>query len=190
VASSKVGRLAAGTLVSMVAAALPLLGAGVANAAPTAAEVVIYDASGAAAWSANVTAAVANWNSAEQNVQLVAGTPSQATVHLVDDPGWPETSTGRPGSGTVYLGEEAVAEGYDKTRITAHELGHILGLPDNYNGDCALLMSGHSAGTDCTTAVPATTEAAEVDEIFASTSNTETARKPAAQQAVLTRTVF
>jgi snapalysin len=188
VVRSEVSRIAAGALVSMVAVALPLLGAGVANAAaPTAAEVVVYDASAAGDWSANVTAAVANWNSAEHNVQLVAGTPGTATVKLVDDPGWPETSTGSPGEGTVYLGQEAVDEGYDKTRITAHELGHILGLPDNYNGDCTLLMSGHSAGTACTSAVPASAEAAEVDEIFASTATTH---RPAAQHAVLTRTVF
>ena len=70
-------------------------------------------------------------------------------------------------AGTVYLGEQAVSEGYDRTRITAHELGHILGLPDNYNGDCSILMSGHSAGTSCTNAKPGASEAAQVDQIFA-----------------------
>jgi snapalysin len=156
---------------ALVAVTLPLLGAGVANAAPhaqpAAARVVYYDASRATGWSSNVAAAVANWNNAEHNVRLVAGTRSTATVRLVASSGWPETQTGSPGSGTVYLGQEAVTEGYDKTRITAHELGHILGLPDNYDGDCSLLMSGHSAGTACTNAVPAPSEATEVDQIFA-----------------------
>jgi snapalysin len=171
-------------MVSLVAASLPLVGAGAANAAPAAARVVVYDAGGATGWSADVTAAVANWNSSEHNVRLVAGTRSTATVRLVSDPGWPQTSTSSPGSGTVFLGQEAVTEGYDKTRITAHELGHILGLPDNYNGDCTLLMSGHSAGTACTTAVPAPSEATEVDQIFAGT------RESADQRGELTRTVF
>jgi snapalysin len=169
-----VRRKAARLLAGLVVAALPLLGAGVANAAqpaahPAAAKVVYYEATRASGWSSNITTAVANWNGAVHNVRLVAGTRSNATVHLVAYSGWPETETGSPGSGTVYLGQEAVTEGYDKTRITAHELGHILGLPDNYNGDCSLLMSGHSAGTACTTAVPAPSEASQVDQIFAGT---------------------
>jgi snapalysin len=166
-----VGRLLAG----IVVAALPLLGvgAGVANAASTTAPaasgptIVYYDASQAKAWATNITTAVANWNAALHNVQFKAGTKANATVELESYSGWPETETSRPGSGTVYLGQEAVSEGYDKTRITAHELGHILGLPDNYDGDCSILMSGHSAGTSCTNAKPGASEAAQVDAIFA-----------------------
>ncbi|HEX3781525.1 MAG TPA: snapalysin family zinc-dependent metalloprotease [Pseudonocardiaceae bacterium] len=154
---------------------LPLLGLpfGIADATtaqpakPAAATVVYYDNEAGSAWSAAVGTAVANWNSALHNVQFAAGDSSDSTVTLEADSGWPETETDQPGSGTVYLGEEAVSEGYDRTRITAHELGHILGLPDNYDGDCSILMSGHSAGTSCTNAHPGPDEVSQVDQIFA-----------------------
>jgi snapalysin len=154
--------------------ALPLLGAQAANAAPAphsvtphAATIVYYDDESGSAWSAQVATAVQNWNSALHNVQLQAGDSSNSTVTLQATSGWPETQTDQPGSGTVSLGQQAVDQGYDKTRIAAHELGHILGLPDNYNGDCSILMSGHSAGTSCTNAHPGADEAAQVDQIFA-----------------------
>ncbi|HWC83724.1 MAG TPA: snapalysin family zinc-dependent metalloprotease [Pseudonocardiaceae bacterium] len=156
-------------LAGAMLAGLPLLGAVPASAAPAphAVTTVYYDNEAGSGWSAAVTQAVANWNAALTNVKFAAGDSSNSTVDLVADSGWPETETSQPGSGTVYLGQEAVTEGYDKTRITAHELGHILGLPDNYNGDCSLLMSGHSAGTACTNAIPAASEASQVDSIFA-----------------------
>ena len=155
--------------------ALPLLGAQAANATaaaphsihPHAATIVYYDDESGSAWSQPVATAVQNWNSALQNVQLQPGDASDSTVTLEASSGWPETQTDQPGSGTVYLGQQAVDEGYDPTRIAAHELGHILGLPDNYNGDCGILMSGHSAGTSCTNAKPSADEAAQVDQIFA-----------------------
>jgi snapalysin len=51
-------------------------------------------------------------------------------------------------------------------RGAAHELGHILGLPDNRTGRCSDLMSGHSAPTSCTNAHPSPAEAATVDSNF------------------------
>ncbi|MGN5376681.1 snapalysin family zinc-dependent metalloprotease [Streptomyces lasalocidi] len=71
------------------------------------------------------------------------------------------------GSGDVQLGQQAVDEGYDATRITAHETGHILGLPDDYSGPCSELMSGHGPGTSCTNAKPDAAEAAQVDKNYA-----------------------
>jgi snapalysin len=151
--------------------ALPLLGlpALSASATPAAPQVrtVYYQNEASSAWSSAVTTAIANWNAAEHNVKFAAGTSRNSTVTIESYSGWPETEPDSPGAGTVYLGQEAVTEGYDRTRITAHELGHILGLPDNYNGDCSILMSGHSAGTSCTNAKPGASEAAQVDQIFA-----------------------
>jgi snapalysin len=58
------------------------------------------------------------------------------------------------------------AQQYSPLRIMSHEMGHILGLPDNYNGNCAILMSGGSAGTSCTNPYPSSGEAAQVDYYF------------------------
>ncbi len=70
------------------------------------------------------------------------------------------------GSGTVYIGRQAVNQGYDTVRISSHELGHILGLPDRKPGPCSSLMSGSSAGVSCTNPYPNAAEKAEVEENF------------------------
>ena len=61
----------------------------------------------------------------------------------------------------------------------SHEIGHILGLPDNYNGDCSILpMSGGSAGTSCTNPYPSTAEAARVTNLFAGTRSARAQHRP------------
>jgi snapalysin len=125
-----------------------------------------YNAGGAPAWRTQVTQAVTIWNSSVHNVQLKAGSP--ATITIVEFSGWPYAEPTGLGRGTVHLGQEAVDEGFDKTRIAAHELGHILGLPDDRTGRCSDLMSGHSAPTSCINAHPSPAEAAQVDRNFGS----------------------
>ncbi|HEV3355346.1 MAG TPA: snapalysin family zinc-dependent metalloprotease [Pseudonocardiaceae bacterium] len=159
--------LAGAALLALPLLGLPALSANAAPAAPRAVTTVYYDNEAGSAWADAVSTAIANWNAALHNVQFAAGDASDSTVTIDADSGWPETQPNGPGAGTVYLGEQAVSEGYDRTRITAHELGHILGLPDNYNGDCGILMSGHSAGTSCTNAKPGADEVTQVDQIFA-----------------------
>ncbi|WP_455907597.1 snapalysin family zinc-dependent metalloprotease, partial [Streptomyces althioticus] len=78
----------------------------------------------------------------------------------------------RPGRQVrVELGSQAVNDGYNKTRIAAHELGHSLGLPDTKPGPCSQLMSGSSAGTACTSAVPNATERSRVQSYYANYAN-------------------
>jgi snapalysin len=147
----------------LVGAQTVTAGAASAAAAP---RTLYYNAGSAPAWRTQVTEAVAIWNGSVHNVQLKAGSP--ATITIVQFSGWPYAEPNGLGRGKVHLGQEAVDEGFDKTRIAAHELGHILGLPDNRTGRCSDLMSGHSAPTSCTNAHPSPAEAAQVDRNFGS----------------------
>ena len=65
------------------------------------------------------------------------------------------------------MGRQAVQQGYYPPRISTHEFGHILGLPDRRTGLCADLMSGSSAPVSCRNAFPNATEAATVNRRFA-----------------------
>ncbi|WP_329113461.1 snapalysin family zinc-dependent metalloprotease [Streptomyces sp. NBC_01353] len=130
-----------------------------------------YDDSRAGGWEAAITAGVASWNANVANVKLVEAAPgTPAEIVIVATTGWPQATLGpvRPGRQVrVELGSQAVTQGYDKTRITAHELGHSLGLPDTKPGPCSQLMSGSSAGTSCANAVPNATERARVESAYA-----------------------
>lgn len=162
-----------------VAALIPaMLGvtSGVASAqsAPKATAAVVtltYDASQAGQWAGAITRSVQNWNSAVHNVHLQpASSPGSADFVYKATTGWPQTTLGPifpGGRGQVQLGQEAVTEGYDVTRIAAHETGHILGLLDHYSGPCSELMSGHGPGTSCLNAKPNAAEAAQVDRKYA-----------------------
>jgi snapalysin len=137
-------------------------GGAVATAAPLAVRTIFYDASGAQEFKAAVDEGAAAWNVAVPTIQLRPATGSTATVKVFADDGWPRTLPNGFGRGTVYMGREAVNDGFYPPRIAAHELGHILGLPDNRNGRCDYLMSGHSSPTSCKTTAPHATEAAQV----------------------------
>ncbi|MFC8428296.1 snapalysin family zinc-dependent metalloprotease [Streptomyces sp. NPDC057253] len=164
------------------AAALVLATAGAATAAPApvgassaaqaAAVTLRYDDSRAAGWEAAIAAGVASWNANVSNVHLVeAAAGTTAEIVIVATTGWPQATLGpvRPGRQVrVELGSQAVDQGYNKTRIAAHELGHSLGLPDTKPGPCSQLMSGSSAGTACTNATPNATERSRVQSAYAS----------------------
>ncbi|KAB2589659.1 snapalysin family zinc-dependent metalloprotease [Streptomyces arboris] len=130
-----------------------------------------YDDSRAGGWEAAIAAGVASWNSNVDNVKLVEAAPgARAEIQIVATSGWPQATLGpvRPGGQVrVELGSQAVAEGHDKTRIAAHEIGHSLGLPDTKPGPCSQLMSGSSAGISCRNAVPNATEQSRVESFYA-----------------------
>lgn len=142
------------------------------STAQAAAVTLRYDDSRAGGWEAAIAAGVASWNANVSNVKLVEAAPGTAAeIVIVATTGWPQATLGpvRPGRQVrVELGSQAVSQGYDKTRITAHELGHSLGLPDTKPGPCSQLMSGSSAGTACTNAVPNATERSRVQSAYAS----------------------
>ncbi|MFD3514695.1 snapalysin family zinc-dependent metalloprotease [Streptomyces sp. NPDC058657] len=162
------------------AAALTFLAVPAAHAAPapataapsvSAVTTLYYDDTRAGGWEAAITAGVASWNANTSKVKLAKARPgTRAEIQIVATNGWPQATLGpvRPGGrARVELGNLAVTEGHDKTRIAAHELGHNLGLPDTKPGPCSQLMSGSSAGTSCKNSVPNATERARVDSAYA-----------------------
>ncbi len=166
---------AAGTAAALTVLAVPAAYAvpAPATAAPTGASAVTtlyYDDSGARGWEAAVAAGVASWNANTSKVKLAkAGPGARAEIQIVATNGWPQATLGpvRPGGrARVELGNQAVTQGHDKTRIAAHELGHNLGLPDTKPGPCSQLMSGSSAGTGCKNSVPNAAERARVESAY------------------------
>lgn len=169
----KAGTAATALVLSMAGAATAAPApAGDSSAALAAVVTLRYDDSRAAGWEAAISAGVASWNANVSNVRLVEAAPgATAEIVIVATTGWPQATLGpvRPGRQVrVELGSQAVDEGYNKTRIAAHELGHSLGLPDTKPGPCSQLMSGSSAGTACTNATPNATERSRVQSAYAS----------------------
>ncbi|MFI6339873.1 snapalysin family zinc-dependent metalloprotease [Streptomyces sp. NPDC050535] len=163
------GGLAAACLMSLAMSGGQAAAASHATSAPAAAaaRVLIYDASGSAEFRSAVDRGAAVWNESVDAVELrPVASGQRATIRVLADNGWPRALPTTLGSGTVYIGRQAVDQGYNTVRISAHELGHILGLPDRKPGPCSSLMSGSSAGTACTNPYPNSAEKAEVERNF------------------------
>jgi snapalysin len=133
-----------------------------------AARVLTYDTSAAGEFVSAVHQGANAWNASVSNVRLVpvqAG--QQANIRVIADNGWPRALRTSLGNGTVYMGRQAVNQGYNTIRIASHELGHILGLPDIKPGPCSSLMSGSTAGVSCTNPYPDSRERSTVEWYFA-----------------------
>ncbi|MFE1922194.1 snapalysin family zinc-dependent metalloprotease [Streptomyces asoensis] len=161
------GGLAAVCLVSLALTGGQAAAAPHSANAPVAARVLTYDAGGSAEFRGAVDRGAAIWNESVDAVELrPVATGQRANIRVLADNGWPRALPTTLGNGTVYIGREAVNEGYDTVRISAHELGHILGLPDRKPGPCTSLMSGSSAGTACTNPYPNSAEKSAVEGNF------------------------
>ncbi|MEW2608625.1 snapalysin [Streptomyces sp. NPDC047880] len=139
-----------------------------ANPSATAAVTVVYDASRAPTFSAQIARSTQIWNSSVSNVRLQSGSASAADFSYREgnDSRGSYASTDGHGSGYIFL-DYRQNQQYDSTRVTAHETGHVLGLPDHYSGPCSELMSGGGPGPSCTNAVPNATERSRVNRLWA-----------------------
>ncbi|WP_432059842.1 snapalysin [Streptomyces sp. S1] len=135
-------------------------------AAPGAAAVtVVYSAANAPSFRTQIARSTQIWNSSVVNVRLVEGSNPDFRYYEGNDSRGSYASTDGHGSGYIFL-DYRQNQQYDSTRVTAHETGHVLGLPDRYSGPCSELMSGGGPGTSCRNAQPNAQERARVDQLW------------------------
>jgi snapalysin len=127
---------------------------------------VNYDASGAPTFAGEIANSTAVWNAAVSNVQLAEGGSASFDYREGDDPRGSYASTDGHGNGFIFL-DYAQNQEYDSNRVVAPETGHVLGLPDHYEGPCSELMSGGGPGTSCTNDQPDANESARVQQLWA-----------------------
>lgn len=160
------------TLTAAAAVVIAPITASQAAAAPAAnnapeSVVVYYDASSAPSFRSAINSGAAHWNSSVSNVTLQenAGAATLA-FYEGNDPQGSYAYTDGHGNGYIFI-DYTQAGQYDLVRITAHETGHALGLPDHYSGPCSELMSGGGPGTSCTNSYPNAAESAAVESLWA-----------------------
>ncbi|MCG6496235.1 snapalysin [Kitasatospora sp. A2-31] len=128
--------------------------------------VVTYDPSNAPSFSGQIARAAQIWNGSVANVKLQAGSNADFSYYEGDDPSnGSYASTDGHGRGYIFLDYTQNQE-YDSLRVTAHETGHVLGLPDHYSGPCSELMSGGGPGPSCTNPYPNSTERSRVNSLW------------------------
>ncbi|MEV0676126.1 snapalysin family zinc-dependent metalloprotease [Actinosynnema sp. NPDC050436] len=122
--------------------------------------------SGGGEYASYVPQAIQIWNSRVPNIRMSQVSSGGDIRISVTSGGGSRASIGH-GSGWIILDRQQINQGYSPLRVVAHEMGHSLGLRDNYNRDCNILMSGGSAGTQCRNPNPSAGEANWVNQSFA-----------------------
>ncbi|MFB7905624.1 snapalysin [Kitasatospora sp. NPDC056076] len=128
--------------------------------------VVTYDASSAPSFRNQIANAAQIWNGSVGNVRLQAGSNADFRYYEGNDSRGSYASTDGHGRGYVFLDYQQNRQ-YNSVRVTAHETGHVLGLPDHYSGPCSELMSGGGPGTSCTNPYPNSAERSRVNSLWA-----------------------
>ncbi|MFF3290749.1 snapalysin [Streptomyces sp. NPDC003023] len=127
---------------------------------------VVYNASNAPTFRSQISRSTQIWNSSVSNVRLVEGSGADFAYYEGNDSRGSYASTDGHGRGYIFL-DYRQNQQYNSTRVTAHETGHVLGLPDHYSGPCSELMSGGGPGTSCQNAYPNSQERSRVNQLWA-----------------------